>query len=226
MATTIDTRSAVSRTRAPGWLVGPALVLGGIAFSVGGAMHPSDSGHGNKVQQLHDMLVSSSWYPAHAALLAAMAFFAAALYALRQRRDLAAGLQGLVTLVFVTACIATVFMVVHLLAALGAHSVAGGKQSLLVRVQTINETVDAVWGIALATLAVAAGMTRVVGNRIVMLFGLVGGLAFALASATIPYTDTFDSVFRVGSLLSVWAIVVGVFAIRRERSRSSRLTDE
>ena len=38
---------------------------------------------------------------------------------------------------------------------------------------------------------------------------------FALASATIAFTDSFDSLFKLGSLLSIWAILVDSLAIRR-----------
>ena len=190
-------------------LAGTAFLLAGVAFFVGGITHPSDTGDGNKVQQLHDMLVDSSWYPSHAVLLAAMALFATGILAVLQRRDLGPSLEGLLKVVFVIACIATVAMAVHLFAALDAESLADGKQSLVSRIQTVNETVvDAAWGLAVATLAVVGGLTRSIGNRITIVFGLVGGLAFALASATIPYTDTFDPLFKVGSLLSIWAIMV------------------
>ena len=200
------------------------LVLGGVAFFVGGVTHPRDDGEGNKVQQLHDMLVDSSWYPSHAVLLAAMALFAIGILAVRHRRDLTPGVERLLKVVFIIACIATVAMTIHLFAALEAQSLADGKQSLVSRVQTVNETViDAAWGLAVATLAVVGGLTRSVGNRITITFGLVGGLAFALASATIPYTDTFDSLFKVGSLLSIWAILVGVTETRHTNPRGGPL---
>ncbi|MBI2711106.1 MAG: hypothetical protein HYX34_15660 [Actinobacteria bacterium] len=193
-------------------------MLGGIAFSIGGATHPRDNGTGNKVQQLHDMLVKPAWYPSHAVMVAAMALFAAAIFALRQRPGLTPGIERTLKWVFVIASVATIAMVTHLFAALDAESLAGGKPSLVSRVQTVNETVfDAAWGVALATLAVVGGLTRTVGNRITIPFGVVGGLAFALASATIAYTDTFDPLFQVGSLLSLWAILVGVTAIRGRR---------
>ena len=220
MTTMIEGRPDVGRTRGPSRLAGPSLVLGGVAFFVGGVTHPSDSGEGNKVQQLHDMLVDSSWYPSHAVLLAAMALFTVGIFALRHRRHLNPGMERLVKIVFVIACVATVDMAGHLFAALGAESLADGKQSLVSRVQTVNETVvDAAWGLAVATLAVVGGLTRSVGNRITVPFGLFGGLAFALASATIPYTDTFDPLFKVGSLLSIWAILVGVTEIRHTNPR-------
>jgi hypothetical protein len=215
MTTLIEPRPNVVRPSRLARLAGPSLAVGGIAFFVGGVTHPSDSGNGNKVQQLHEMLVDSGWYPSHALLLAAMALFATGILALRRRRDLAPGTERVLKAVFVIACIATVSMALHLFAALDAKSLADGKQSLVSRAQTINETVvDASWGLALATLAVVGGLTGSVGNRLTMPLGLVGGLAFALASATIPYTDTFDPLFKIGSLLSVWAILVGVTAIR------------
>ncbi len=220
MNTMIEAHPDAVRTRGLSRLAGPSLVLGGVAFFVGGVTHPSDSGEGNKVQQLHDMLVDSSWYPSHAVLLAAMALFATGILALRHRRDLNPGIKRLLKFVFVIACIATVAMAGHLFAALAAESLTDGKQSLVSRVQTVNETVvDAAWGLAVAALAVVGGLTRSIGNRITVAFGFVGGLAFALASATIPYTDTFDPLFKVGSLLSIWAILVGVTEIRHTNPR-------
>ena len=224
MTTMIEGRPDALRRGDLSRLAGPMLVLGGVAFFVGGVTHPRDGGEGNKVQQLHDMLVDSGWYPSHAVLLAAMALFAAGILAVRHRSDLTPGMERLLKFVFVIVCIATVAMTVHLLAALDAQSLADGKQSLVSRVQTVNETViDATWGLAVATLAVVGGLTRSVGNRITIPFGLVGGLAFALASATIPYTDTFDSLFKVGSLLSIWAILVGVTEIRHTNPRGGPL---
>lgn len=216
--TTIGARPTADRSRPLTRLAGPAFILGGIAFFVGGVAHPSDSGTGNKVQQLHEMLVDSGWYPSHAVLLAAMALFATGIYALRHRDGLTPALEQLLKLVFLIACVATVSMAVHLFAALGASSLADGRHSLVSRAQTVNETVvDAAWGLAMATLAVVGGLTRTIGNRITIAFGLVGGVAFALASATIAYTDTFDSLFKAGSLLAVWAILTGVTAIREQR---------
>jgi hypothetical protein len=221
MTTVVEAHPNTQRTSPVVRLAGPSLVLGGVAFFLGGVTHPSDSGEGTKVQQLHEMLVDPSWYPSHALLLAAMALFAVGIFALRQRRNLSTGMERLLQVVFVIACVATLAMAVHLFAAIGADSLADGKHSLVSRLQTVNETVvDTAWGLALATLAVAGGLTRTVGNRLTIPFGLVGGLAFALASATIAFTDTFDSLFKLGSLLSIWAILVGSLAIRRREDET------
>lgn len=216
MTTTIEARPPLRGTRNMSRLAGPALILGGIAFFAGGVTHPSDSGEGSKVQQLHEMLVNPSWYPSHAFLLMAMGLFAAGILALRLRHDLTPGLGRLLRVVFVIACIATVSMAVHLFAALGAQSLADGQQSFVSRGQTVNETVvDATWGLAIAALALFGGLTGRVGNRITIPFGVAGGLAFALASATIAYTDKFGSLFKIGALISIWAIIVGVMTTRR-----------
>lgn len=217
MTTTIKGRQHPLGTNAQLRLAGPAFVLGGIAFFIGGMTHPTDSGEGNKVLQLHEMLVESSWYPSHALLLVAMALFATGIFAYQQRPDLTPGMEKFLKYAFVIACITTVSMTVHLFAALGADSLADGKHSTISRVQTLNETVvQSVWALAIAALAILGGLTRTVGNRLTIPFGLIGGAAFAIASATIPYTDTFDSLFKIGSLLAVWAILTGVIAIRQQ----------
>lgn len=43
----------------------------------------------------------------------------------------------------------------------------------------------------------------------------MGGLAFALASATIAYTDRFDGLFPVASLIGIWGVVVGLMVLLR-----------
>lgn len=194
---------------------GLSLVIGGLAFLIGGIAHPTDRGHGGKVRQLHDMLVATGWYPAHAMLLSAMALFAIAVVAVRRQDGLPPRADRLLGLVLAVGCVGLVSMTIHLLAPLGASSVADGKVSLLSRVQTVNEAIDAAWGVSLAAFAAVGGWTRTAGNRLTALVGVVGGLAFAVASAAIPYTDTFDAVFKVGSLLSVWAVAVGVLTLRR-----------
>ncbi len=212
-ATTMSRISRVDVSRR----AGPAfLMAGGVTFIAGGAIHPSDSGVGNKVVQLHDMLVHPLWYPSHLLLLAAMACFATGIVALRRRGDLSPALAKLVNVVSVVACVAAVAMLVHLLAALGAESLANGEHSLFSRVQTVNETiVDASWGLAIAVLAVAGGWTRTLGNRGTISLGVVGGLAFSLASATIAFTDQFDALFALGSLVGIWAVAVGAMGLRR-----------
>lgn len=215
--TTIEDHRHPLGTNARLRLAGPAFVLGGIAFFIGGMTHPTDSGEGNKVLQLHEMLVESSWYPAHVLLLVAMALLATGVLGYQQHPDLTLGMEKVLKFAFVIACITTVSMTVHLFAALGADSLADGEHSTISRVQTLNETVvQSVWAISVAVLAIVGGLTRTVGNRLTIPFGLIGGAAFAIASATIPYTDTFDSLFKIGSLIAVWAILTGVIAIRQQ----------
>lgn len=214
--TTIPQRSRIPVTPGLSRLAGPCLIVGGVAFFVGGVTHPSDSGQGNKVQQLYEAMVSPGWYPSHAALVLAMALFAVTFYAMRQRQDLTPGVARVLQLVFVIACLSTVAMLIHLVAAIDAASLADGEPSLISRIQTVNEMVfNSSWGLAIAAVALVGGWGRQLGNRVTIVFGVAGGLAFALASATIPYTDTFDPLFKVGSLVAIWAILVGITLVRR-----------
>src|SRR5689334_23042063 len=179
-----STRPRVSRVS------GICLILGGIAFIAGGATHPGGSGVGNKTQQLHEMLVQPSWYPAHALLLAAMILFATGIFAMSRTSGLPRSMATATTVVAGVGALATAGMTAHLLAALEADSLAAGHPTTISQVQTWNETiVDTLWAVSIVFLAVAGGLSRTVGNRITLALGVVGGLAFALASATIAFTD-------------------------------------
>ncbi|MBP2708558.1 hypothetical protein JOL79_32790 [Microbispora sp. RL4-1S] len=195
---------------------GICLVLGGITFIAGGATHPGDSGEGNKVQQLHEMLVQPSWYPSHSLLLLSMGLFAAGIFAISRRGDLGESMATATKVVAGIGALATVGMAAHLFAALEADSLAAGQPTTISTIQTWNETItDTLWALSIVFLAVAGGLTRTVGNRITLIIGLAGGLAFALASATIAFTDRFDPLFPLGSLIGVWAAAVGVMATTR-----------
>lgn len=196
-------------TRPPHALAFPLLAVGGLAFIAGGMLHPGDSGSGTKTEQLHEMLVQSSWYPAHALLLFATVGFAAGALALRHG---ATGVVGATArIASVVGVVAVLGMAIHLLEALNADALADGRTNLFAQLQVVNETVvDSAWGLAFAALAVVGGVTRSIGNPVTAALGAVGGGAFTLASATIAFTDTFDPLFPVSALLGTWAIWIGV----------------
>jgi len=224
MSTSTLPRTIPARIPASDRLGSALFIVAAVTFVAGGALHPGDSGRGSKIVQLHEMLVNPRWYPAHGLMLVAMASFAAAVLMLRRRAASGPGMARLLTVVSVVACVATVGMVFHLLAAIDAASLADGEPSFISRVQTVNETiVDATWGVAIAALALVGGLTRILGNRITVPLGVVGGLAFALASATIAFTDRFDPLFPLGSLIAVWAVAVAVPGFARRRRAGDTL---
>ncbi len=216
MSTSTASRAQL-RALPPARVTGVFLVLGGVTFVAGGATHPGDSGKGSKVSQLHEMLVDSMWYPSHALLLVAMACFAIAILAFRRRGGLDAGMAKLTGVVSVIAVVATLGMTLHLFGTTQASAIADGDKTFMYHVFGWNETiVDPLWALGIAALAVAGGLTHTLGNRLTLVLGLAGGLAFALASATIAYTDRFDPLFPVASLLGVWAVVVGLMLLLRK----------
>jgi hypothetical protein len=216
MTTSTDVRTDVSRVPRLNRAAGVLLLLGGVAFFAGGATHPGDSGTGTKVSQLHEMLVDSMWYPSHALMLASMACFAAGILTLRLRGGLGAGMAKVTGVVSVIAVVATVGMTVHLFAATEAEAIADGGKTFLYHLHAWIETlVNPLWSLGIAALAVVGGLTRTLGNPVTLVLGVVGGLAFALAAATIAYTDRFDPLFPVGSLLGVWGVAVGLMLLLR-----------
>ena len=219
MTTSTAIRAQANPLRPEDRIAGACLVLGGVTFVAGGATHPGDSGTGSKVAQLHEMLVNAMWYPSHALLLVAMVAFAVALLRLRLHGGLDGAMATVTRAVSVIAVVAAVGMTLHLFSALGAGAIADGSQPFAYRLQALNETVvDSAWGLGIAALAVAGGLTRSLGNPVTLVLGLVGGLAFALASATIAYTDRFDGLFPLASLIGIWGVVVGVMVLLRRKA--------
>ena len=218
--TTVDrtrpTATATSRRDRTGFLL---LVIGGAAFFAGGPLHPQGSDAGDRTEQLHSMLVDSAWYPAHLVALLGFACVAAGLLALRRDPVVRDRLGRTLTIGAVVAVVATLGAVVHLFAATQAAEVEHGHTTPLVAAFMGVETlVNPAWGLMIAALAVAGGLTRVLGNRIVLPLGVLGGLAFALATATIAFVDTFDPLFPVAGLAGVWLVATGVVGLFRPPS--------
>lgn len=198
-----------------------ALTGGALAFNLGGALHPNDGGVGNKVAQLHSMLLQSSWYPSHLGLLFSFALFTVAFLRLSGRMELAPVTRRILRVMALVSILTTVAMVPHLLAPLGADSIADGQSSALSVFMTIDETlVNAPWAIGIALLALVAGVTRDLGNRVTAVIGMVGGASFAVAAISIPFTDALDGLFPVGGMgVTLWALgVVAVGAWRRRQT--------
>jgi hypothetical protein len=192
------------------------LVVGGVAFFVGGPMHPQGSDEGDKTEQLHSMLVDSAWYPAHLVALLGFACVAAGLLAFRRDPAIRDRLGRTLTVAAVVAVLATLGAVVHLLAATQAAEIEDGSTTPLVAAfMGVETVVNPAWGLTIAALAVVGGRTRALGNRIILPLGLLGGLAFALATATIAFVDTFDPLFPVAGLAGVWLVAAGVVGLTR-----------
>ena len=115
---------------------------------------------------------------------------------------------------------------IHLFAATQAGDLAHGHTTPLVAAFMGVETlVNPAWGLMIAALAVAGGLTRALGNRIVLPLGLLGGLAFAVATATIAFVDTFDPLFPVAGLAGLWLIATGVIGLARRPPRTQPLEE-
>lgn len=192
------------------------LVAGGAAFFAGGPMHPAGNDEGDKTEQLHSMLVDSAWYPAHLVALLGFACVAAGLVALRRDPAIDERLGRLLPISAAVAVVATLGAVVHLFAATQAAEIEdGGTTPLVAAFMGVETVVNPLWGLMIAALAFSGGRTRALGNRIVLPFGVLGGLAFALATATIAFVDTFDPLFPVAGLAGIWLVAAGLVGLVR-----------
>jgi hypothetical protein len=192
------------------------LILGGLAFFAGGPLHPKGSDEGDTTEQLHSMQVDHAWYPAHLVALLGFACVAAGLVVLGRDPVLRDRLGRLLPVSIAVGLIAVLGAVVHLFAATQAAEIAVGSTTPLIAAFMGVETfVNPAWGLMIAALAVAGGLTRTLGNRVVLALGLLGGLAFAVATATIAFIDTFDPLFPVAGLAGVWLVATGLVGLTR-----------
>jgi len=212
--------SPTSSVRSHGRLrtAGILLIVAGITFFLYGPLHPqSDSGEGSKVDALIEMLENPMWVPAHVLALISYACFAAAVWAIRKGFAFAPVMHRVTGVVLAFGVAGTIAMIPHALASTGADAVrAGGEDTFWYQLMTWNESiVNSAWALSIAALVVAGGLTRAVGNRIIMPIGLVGALAYAVALATVPFIDTFDPLFPVSGLLAVWGVIAGIMMLVR-----------
>jgi len=196
------------------------LIAGGVAFFAGGPMHPTGSDEGDKTQQLHSMLVDSAWYPAHLVALLGFGCVAAGLLALRRNPAIRDRLGRSLPISAAVSIVTTLGAVIHLFAATQADQIEHGDTTPLVAAFMGVETIlNPAWGLTIAALAVAGGRTHALGNRILLPLGLLGGLAFALATATIAFVDTFDPLFPIAGLAGLWLVAAGVVGLARRPPR-------
>jgi hypothetical protein len=219
---------SLERTRSPhvplstGWL----LVAGGVLFFIGGSMHPKEDPPGVSLKEhLRVMYEDDLWFPGHTVFFVGMVLFAAALVVLVRSGGLrrVGRAQTAAAVAAVATSVAAAGSLLHLASGSEADEIASGSATPLTDVLMVAETIYApAFGLSIAALALVGAMTRTVGNPIAAAFGVVGGLAYALAGGTFLLTDALDPLFPVSGAMAVWAVIVGVSALRRGRADVSR----
>lgn len=204
---------------------GRGLAVGGALFFLGGMLHPHEDPPGVSLKEhLHVMYDDPAWYPAHVLLLAGTALIAVSLFVLVRRRWLAGVpvAQAVATVAAGAAALGALGMVLHLFAATDAGRLAAGRSTPLTDVQLVVETVTApLFGGSVAALAVVGAATRSLGNWPIALFGVIGGVAYALAGGTAAFTDVLDPLFPISGAIALWAIGTGIWLLLRARAAAT-----
>ncbi|MFF4835381.1 hypothetical protein [Streptomyces sp. NPDC001315] len=224
---TTPTPAPVTRARATiiGWL----LLAGGTAFLVGGGIHPrADASDGGARERLRVMFEDGGWYPSQAFMLAGTAAMAVALVALVRCRRLtgASWARYAAVVAAVGAALASVALLLHLLAAGEADRLAeGGSAPITDTVVVVDTIVIPVFGLGIAALASVGAITRAVGNVVVAIPGVVGGVGYALAAGTILISDHLDALFPTAIGIALWAAAVGVQLLLLDRRAAATVAD-
>ena len=151
-------------------LVAWGLLGGGAFFFVGGSMHPGEDPPGLSLKEhLHLLFQDPAWYPSHALLLVGMVLIAASLVALVRGGTLASvpRAQRVGAMAAVAGVLGALDMLLHLVVASEASSIAAGKGTPLTDVHVVAETLSVpAFGFSIAALGVIGALTRTIGNRL------------------------------------------------------------
>ena len=205
-------------------LVGWGLLAGGALFFVGGSMHPKEDPPGVGVlEHLRVMFEDPAWYRSHAFLLVGMVLLAASLVALVRGGTLAASrrAQAVGAVAAVAAVLGALDMLLHLVAASEADSIAAGHATPITNVHVVAETLTVpAFGFGVAALAIVGALTRTLGDRVTAVLGAVGGAGYGLAGGTFLFTDQLNFLFPLASGIGVWACAAGIGLLVRSRAMS------
>ncbi|GII33494.1 hypothetical protein [Planotetraspora mira] len=206
----------------PSRLVGWGLLAGGAFFLAGGPLHPKEDPEGVSLKEhLRLMYEDPAWYPSQAILLVGVALIAASLVALARGRSLAGvpRLHTVTVIAAITASMAAVDWLLRLVSAVDADAIAAGRPTPISDVQVIMETITIpAFCLGIIALAVVGARTRALGNPLIAVPAVLGGIGHGLATATILFTDRFNPLFPAAAGIAVWAIAVGVTVLLRRRA--------
>lgn len=202
--------------------VAQALLLGGAFFLAGGPLHPKEDPPGVSLHEhLRIMYEDPLWYPSHAVLLLGMVLIAASLVALARDRSFATVPRAHVATVVaaVASSLAAAVMLLHLVAAVEADAIAAGDSTPVTDVLVIVETIGVpAFGFSIAALAVVGATTRMLGSPVTAVFGVAGGVGYALAGATFLFTDALNFLFPTATGIALWTLAAGIGLLRRRRA--------
>jgi hypothetical protein len=199
------------------------LAVGGVLFLIGGALHPTEDLPGaSMAQQLRAMYQEPIWYPAHGTMFVGMVLVTVALFALVRDARVAgvARVRTMTRIAAVTSALATVGALIHVVAATDTDRI--GQSDTLPPLSALHLILDTVsvplFSFSIAALAIVGALTRTLGNWVIAVPGVVGGIGYGLAGGTAAYTPVFDPLFPTALGVALWLTAAGVALLVRRRT--------
>lgn len=193
-----------------------ALIVGALLFLPSGILHPEPSSGSTELERIYSMLVDPKWIPSAALELVAFVCFALAFGRL-------AGMPGrlgqALRLGSISSAAVAVGAFLYLFGRIGAEPLSRDQGNWFsIVMYATHLVVNPLWGLAVAAIALFGGLSGLLVNRVTLVIGVVGGLAWMVSMLTAPYLNLDDVLFPIaGMLLTVWAIVLGAVLLRRGR---------
>ncbi len=202
------------------------LIATGVVLFAGLALHPHDPNATSMAEVAYVQTGQARWWPAHALLLTSYVLFVVFLVQMSSLTGLPTSARRVLKVALPIASFGVLAMLVHLLLGFGHDSLANSHKSWAFWLKDVVETYDGVWAVSLAGVAWVLGRAGSLGNRLIGLLGLLGGIGFALFSFAIPLTGPIIPVTSMGPLVPkiapafgllvvAWTITGGVLALRK-----------
>jgi hypothetical protein len=185
-------------------------VLAGVLIFIGGPQHPGGT--------IAEMLADPRWVPSHALMLAAFMSLAAGLVVYGRQVAVAPATRTWLRLAILGTALQAVEMMFHTAASVDLQNLLAERPTPVLTTHLwMTPVLYPVFAVTVAGFVVAATRTRALGSPWFGWLGVAGALAHGAAGFLVPLFDVgwARSLFPMIALLALWAILAGLWPIRR-----------
>jgi hypothetical protein len=194
------------------------LVAAAVCMAAAGPLHPDADASGTTREELATMTAGDTWVISHAGVALGTVLLAVGLWSAHRHGSWPTATRRTLRIAAIAVSAYVVETVAHLAAVLDKDALAAGDPAPIAFGHLgLALVLYPVSGLAIVALAVSLFRTVTLGNKVLAVVGIVGGLAHAVAvPLTLLAPDAeITPVFAVaGMMLAAWALVTGIAGIR------------
>lgn len=201
------------------------LLVAGVLMFAGAQLHPRASLGLSFRAVEHATLSDDDWRPVHLVILLCLVALAAGLVWMLRRGRLDRTAQRFGVVMLAGTLVLLPEMVVHTFMNSEADAVGAGASAPMFDIHLVLQAIGTpIFGVGVVGLAVAAGRRRLWGGPLLMVLGVIGGVAFGASGLVVVlHPAAWDMLLFIGLVpLSLWLVLSSATALWRSRRLSPR----